>query len=135
MPLLCPTGLSPLATEAMKKNILLIFRNPPFANSSNSDTLDIALACSAFELPVSLLFLSDGILQLLNHQQAELLAQKDLRKRLNALAMYDIEDYYVIDQDLIRYQLSVEDLSLACKVITQQQLAALIRQFDTVINL
>ena len=84
---------------------------------------------------MSLLFLSDGILQLLNHQQAELLAQKDLRKRLNALAMYDIEDYYVIDQDLIRYQLSVEDLSLACKVITQQQLAALIRQFDTVINL
>ncbi|NQZ31897.1 MAG: sulfurtransferase complex subunit TusC [Oceanospirillaceae bacterium] len=119
----------------MKKNILLIVRNPPFANSSNAETLDIAFACAAFDLPVSLLFLNDGILQLANNQQSNLLEKKDLTNNFRALAMYDIEDYFVIAEDAQRYQLTQNDLILNCKIINKDKMAALIRTFDTVINL
>jgi len=97
--------------------------------------LDIALACSAFDIPVSLVFLNDGILQLHKNQESHLLQQKSLINNLNALAMYDIEDYYVLEDSLADYQITTQDLSLNCKVINGEQLALLIRTFNTVINL
>ena len=117
------------------KNLLLIFRNPPFSDSSNRDTLDIALACSAFEIPVSLLFLHDGVLQLTLGQQSKMLQQKNLLNTFNALAMYDIDQLFVLHSDLLRFELSTADLSIDCQVISTTQMAILIRQFDMVINL
>jgi tRNA 2-thiouridine synthesizing protein C len=119
----------------MNKSILLIFRHPPFANNSNKEALDIALGCSAFDIPVSLLFLNDSILQLIKDQRGEDINQKNLLKTFSALEMYDINDHYVIDTDMLRYNLTAQDLALNCKVILTTQQALIIRQFDTVINL
>ncbi len=117
------------------KNILLIFRNPPFADSSNRDSLDIALACSAFDIPVSLLFLNDAVLQLKSNQQSELLEQKNLLKTFKALAMYEIKNFYVLGSDLQRYQLDPKQLVISCETLKQTEVAILIRKFTTVINL
>lgn len=81
------------------------------------------------------MFLNDSILQLVKDQCGEDINQKNLLKTFSALEMYDISDYYVIDTDLLRYHLTVEDLALNCKVISTKQQALIIRQFDTVINL
>ncbi len=118
-----------------QKKLLLIFRNPPFSSSANRDNLDIALACSAFDIPVSLLFLNDAVLQLHKNQQSHLLEQKDLTKTLNALEMYDIDQCYVIDEHLARYQLSKDDLILNCHSLAREKLASFIHDFDVVINL
>jgi tRNA 2-thiouridine synthesizing protein C len=118
-----------------QKSLLLILRNPSFAGSSNRDTLDIALGCSAFDIPVTLLFLSDAVFQLLNNQKSRIIEQKDLSPTLKALEMYDIQDYYLLKNDLQRYQLEEEALLLNCKTLTDSQLAHFIRQFDIVINL
>ncbi|EPJ55926.1 MAG: hypothetical protein OFPI_01780 [Osedax symbiont Rs2] len=117
------------------KNLLLIFRNPPFSDSSNRDTLDIALACSAFEIPVSLLFLGDGVLQLIRGQQSKTLQQKNLLNTFNALAMYDIDQLFVLQSDLQRFELIAADLSIDCQLICETQMAKLIRQSDRIINL
>ncbi|EPJ46891.1 MAG: hypothetical protein OFPII_16900 [Osedax symbiont Rs1] len=117
------------------KNILLIFRNPPFADSSNRDSLDIALACSAFDIPVSLLFLNDAVLQLISNQRSELLEQKNLLKTFKALAMYDIKNFYVLDSDLQRYQLDTTQLAICCEALKPAEVAVLIRKSTTVINL
>jgi len=124
-----------LVINQMKKNLLIIFRHPPFSSTNNRESLDIALACSAFDIPVSLLFINDGLLQLHNQQNSQLLQQKSLVNNFKALAMYDIEDYYVLEDDLSHYQLTEKELSLSCKVIKQEKMALLIRAFDTVINL
>ncbi|OUS39580.1 hypothetical protein A9R01_01035 ['Osedax' symbiont bacterium Rs2_46_30_T18] len=117
------------------KNLLLIFRNPPFADSSNRDTLDIALACSAFDIPVSLIFLHDGILQLTRGQQSKPLQQKNLLNTFNALAMYDINQLFVLQSDLQRFELTTADLSVDCQAISDSKMAQLLRQSDRVINL
>ena len=117
------------------KKLLLIFRNPPFSDSSNRDTLDIALACSAFDIPESLLFLHDAVLQLIKGQQSQALQQKNLINTFNALAMYDIDQLFLLESDLRRFALSTADLTVNCQAITESEMATLIRQFDTVINL
>ncbi len=119
----------------MHKRLLLIFRQPPFSNNRNRETVDIALACAAFDIPVSLIFLSDAVLQLVKHQAAEVIEQKSLLKTLSALQMYDVDDYYILESDLKRYQLSPGELTLPCKILSAQQFAHLVRQFETVINL
>ncbi|MEH6445458.1 MAG: sulfurtransferase complex subunit TusC [Oceanospirillaceae bacterium] len=118
-----------------QKSLLLILRNPSFAGSNNRDTLDIALGCSVFDIPVSLLFLNDAVFQLLNNQESQVIEQKDLSPTLKALDMYDIQDHYILEKDLQRYQLEDEALLLNCKTLTDSQLALFIRQFDIVINL
>ncbi len=118
-----------------KKKLLLIFRNPPFSSSANRDNLDIALACSAFDIPVSLLFLNDAVLQLLKHQESHHIDQKDLTKTFSALEMYDIDQCFVVDEHLSRYQLDSADLMLKCHTLERKQLALFIQDFDVVINI
>lgn len=118
-----------------QKTLLLIFRNPPFASSANRDNIDVALACAAFDIPVSLLFLNDSVLQLMKQQNSKLLDQKDLTRTLSALEMYDIDQCYVTSDQLQRYQLTKSDLMLNCNELTNKDLPTFIQDFDVVINI
>ena len=48
----------------MAKSMLLISRQAPWSGPGAREALDIALAGGAFDLPLALLFLDDGVLQL-----------------------------------------------------------------------
>ena len=75
----------------MAKSMLLICRQSPWSGSGARETLDIALAGGAFDLPLALLFLDDGVLQLATAQQAAAIQQKDLSANLRALPMFGID--------------------------------------------
>lgn len=117
------------------KNLLLIFRSPPFSSSKNRDNLDIALACSAFDIPLSLVFIGEAVLQLKSGFQSDLLSQKDLSNTLNALPMYDITDIYVLEQDLVRYNLTSEQLLVPCQLINASDFTHLQRDAAKIISL
>ncbi|MGH1461296.1 MAG: DsrE family protein, partial [Neptuniibacter sp.] len=73
------------------KSVLIINRTPPYGSSSPREALDVALTCSIFEQPVSLLFLGAGLFQLLNNQHTESIDQKNLESIMSSLPMYDID--------------------------------------------
>ena len=56
------------------KSLLIITRRPP-AHLAAREALDLALAAAAFGVPVGLLFMDDGVLQLRKGQDATLLEQ------------------------------------------------------------
>jgi tRNA 2-thiouridine synthesizing protein C len=56
--------------------------------------LDIVLAGGAFDLPIGLLFLDDGVFQLAAGQNAKALQQKDLSANLQALPMFGVEELF-----------------------------------------
>lgn len=114
---------------------MLIISNPPFYSASNRETLDIGLAFSAFDIPVSILFIDDGILQIKNNLNSEDLAQKNIINTFKALEMYDIKDCYVINRDLERFQLSPHTLAIKCETLDKDATAQFIQAFKTVINL
>lgn len=117
------------------QSVLLIISNPPFYSASNRDTIDIGLAFSAFDIPISILFIEDGILQIKNDLNSEQLAQKNIINTFKALEMYDIQDCYVINRDLERFQLNTNALAIKCKTLDTDAIGQFIKEFKTVINL
>lgn len=119
----------------MAKSVLLISRQAPWGGISAAEALDIALAAGAFDLPLSILFMDDGVLQLLEQQQSQILEQKDLSANLQALPMFGIEQLYVAQQCLNQRGLADSPLALAADQLDDQQIQQLIRQHDYVVTL
>lgn len=119
----------------MAKSVLLISRHAPWAGIGAAEALDIALAAGAFDLPLSMLFMDDGVLQLLDKQQPHTLEQKDLSANLQALPMFGIEQLYVAQQCLTQRGLDNGALAVAAQVLNDQQIQQLIRQYDYVMTL
>ena len=115
-----------------RKKILFVMRHAPYGNSLAREGLDALLACAAFEQKVSVLFLHDGVFQLLKNQQNKLIEQKSLEKSLGALPLYDVNELYADQQSLIDRKLSCEQLCLEVEMLTNKQLSELFQRQDTI---
>ena len=92
------------------------------------------MAAAAFDQSVAMLFLGDGVLQLLNRQNSEGIAQKSLEKQLGALPLYDVNEIYV-DADALRERgFDTEHCSLLVKPLSRNEIAALISRCDIALN-
>ncbi len=92
------------------KSTLVIVRHSPYGSSLGRTSLDAALALAAFEQPVEVLFMGDGVLQLLPDQDSAAIGVKSIGKLLGSLPLYEIPSVYVDADAAGRYRL---DLSLA----------------------
>ena len=119
----------------MAKSLLLICRRAPWSGPSAREALDIALAGGAFDLPIGLLFLDDGVFQLQAGQQPAAVQQKDLTANLQALPLFGVEELYVSASDLQRRGLSAAQLTLPVTELPDTELAALLNRHDLVITL
>jgi tRNA 2-thiouridine synthesizing protein C len=119
---------------AMKKSFLLICRHAPYGNSLAREALDVALTAATFDQTVAMLFLGDGVLQLLRAQQPSAIAQKALDKQLAALPLYDVETLYVEAAALSARGLSSTDLALPVQVLSAAQIAQQIDTHDIVLG-
>ncbi|MGH8379318.1 sulfurtransferase complex subunit TusC [Pseudomonas sp.] len=119
----------------MAKSLLIISRQAPWAGPSAREALDIALAGGAFDLPLGMLFLDDGVFQLAPGQQPAQLQQKNLAANLQALPMFGVEELFAARSSLQERGLAVETLSLPVQVLDDAALAALIDRFDQVVTL
>ncbi|MEQ7922464.1 sulfurtransferase complex subunit TusC [Xanthomonas sp. WHRI 1810A] len=120
----------------MAKSLLIISRQAPWSGLSAREALDIALAGGAYDLPVGMLFLDDGVFQLSSGHDASQLQQKDLVANLKALAMFGVEDIYACgtslwDRGIFPDKLNIESLTL----VDDQKMGALIDRYDQVITL
>lgn len=116
---------------ADKKNILVVIRQAPFYSSAR-ESIDLALALAAFELPISLLFIEQGV-WCLAAQDAAQVEHKPLDKMLTALGLYDIEQVFVGEQDLVRAGL--KELAVSAEVVDEEHIKTLYQQAQQVIRL
>ncbi|MDN7142726.1 sulfurtransferase complex subunit TusC [Pseudomonas sp. JQ170] len=119
----------------MAKSLLIISRQAPWAGPSAREALDIALAGGAFDLPLGMLFLDDGVFQLAPGQQPAQVQQKNLAANLQALPMFGVEELFAASSSLIERGLNTDSLSLSVQVLDDTALAALIDRFDQVVTL
>lgn len=92
------------------KSLLLVFRRAPYGRSLSRAGYDVALAAAAFEQPVSLLFLDDGVWQLLPEQHADAIGARSITRTLESLPLYDIDTLYVDSDSLAHRGLVAESL-------------------------
>lgn len=119
----------------MARSMLIISRHSPWSGPSAREALDIVLAGGAFELPLGLLFLDDGVFQLKPSQQAARLQQKDLTANLQALPMFGVESLYAARRSFDERGLDEAALSLPVQLLDDAAIGDLINQYDHVITL
>ncbi|MFB4390347.1 MULTISPECIES: sulfurtransferase complex subunit TusC [unclassified Pseudomonas] len=119
----------------MAKSMLIITRQAPWNGPSAREALDIALAGGAFDLPLGMLFLDDGVFQLASGQQPTQLQQKNLAANLQALPMFGVEELFACGHSLRQRGLDNGDLELPVDILDDTALAALIARFDHVVTL
>ena len=119
----------------MARSMLIISRQAPWSGPSAREALDIVLAGGAFDLPLGLLFLDDGVFQLAPAQQPDQLQQKDLTANLQALPLFGIDSLYVCERSLHERGLDGASLGLAVDRLDAAGISALINRYDHVITL
>ncbi|MFJ4433493.1 sulfurtransferase complex subunit TusC [Pseudomonas sp. NPDC089395] len=119
----------------MAKSLLIISRQAPWNGPGAREALDIALAGGAFDLPLGMLFLDDGVFQLAPGQQPSAVQQKNLGANLQALPMFGVEELYACQHSLTRRGLAADTLDLPVEVLDDTALTALIARYDQVVTL
>tara|TARA_R110001599_G_scaffold353512_1_gene593481 strand:+ start:83134 stop:83505 length:372 start_codon:yes stop_codon:yes gene_type:complete len=112
------------------KSLLLLIRHSPYGSSLARASIDVALAAAAFDQTVSLLFLGDGVLQLLPDQDTATGGLRNMGKLLASLPLYDIEQVYVDAEAAARYQLDLHGAPVATQALDREAMSRLLSSHD-----
>ena len=114
--------------------LAFLFHTAPHGNSISREGLDALLAATAFcdEEEIGVFFIDDGVLNLLDGQNPELLLQKDFIRTFKLLDLYDIEQRFVCADSLDQYNLQTEQLIISAEKIDRTSLINKLRQAEKV---
>ena len=100
--------------------LAFLFRTAPHGNAISREGLDALLAATAFcdEEEIGVFFIDDGVLNLLDGQNPELLLQKILSGTFKLLDLYDIEQRFVCADSPDQYNLQAEQLIISAEKLT-----------------
>ena len=114
--------------------LAFLFRTAPHGNAISREGLDALLAATAFcnEEEIGIFFIDDGVLNLLDGQNPELLLQKDFIRTFKLLDLYDIEQRFVCADSLDQYNLNTEQLIISAEKIDRTSLINKLSQAEKV---
>ena len=114
--------------------LAFLFRTAPHGNAISREGLDALLAATAFcdEEEIGVFFVDDGVLNLLDGQNPELLLQKDFIRTFKLLDLYDIEQRFVCTDSLDQYNLQTEQLIISAEKIDRTSLINKLSQAEKV---
>ena len=114
--------------------LAFLFRTAPHGNAISREGLDALLAATAFcdEEEIGVFFIDDGVLNLLNGQNPELLLQKDFIRTFKLLDLYDIEQRFICADSLDQYNLQTEQLIISAEKIDRTSLINKLSQAEKV---
>ncbi len=113
---------------------LFLIHCPPYQSNQARETLDLVLATAIFNDNTAVVFINDGVFQLLNGQQTTS-EQKNIGKSIQAFELYGINALYVDENSLTNRGIKQESLLLQASTLSSTQLQDLIGQAKKVSNL
>lgn len=115
-------------------DILIIQRHAPYGSSLAREGIDFALTSAAYEQNISILFSGDGVFQLLDNQNSKNIQLKNHKGALEALPLYDIEQLYVVKEDLESRNISETDIISIANIITRADSKQLIHRHEKILG-
>lgn len=121
----------------MNKSICILFNKAPYGSQAGRELLDIALMAAAFDMPITALFIEQGIYQLLKGQEPDILDIKNHSPTFKAMPLYGIEDVIVEEATMKKFSLTQEDLVEieGLQLMTSDQIKNTIANSDFVMTL
>ena len=115
------------------KNFLFVMRSTPHDGIGLRESLDMIMTVAAFDQPVSLLFLDDGVFQLKAGQNPGCLDLKPTAPLFEALEVYGVDALWVEEESLAQRGLAPGNLILPVRGIKRGEVAALAAAADVVV--
>lgn len=126
-----PTGKSTDKSEG--KDILLVFRHAPYGNALAREGLEAALACGAMGAKTSVLYINEGVWQLLEPQNSNAIDCKNQAAMASALLLYDVDTIWVDEDSLKQRNLTSADIN-AGKIIDRTRVQALLASSKSILS-
>ena len=123
----------PLTDKPGNKNILLVFRHAPYGNALAREGLEAALACGAMGAKTSVLYINEGVWQLLEPQDSGAIDCKNQAAMASALSLYDVDDIWVDEDSLKQRNLSSADIQ-AGKIINTARVQKLLATSHSILS-
>ncbi len=98
-----------MMSENIKK-FMYVNRRAPYGTIYAWESLEVVLIGAAFDQDVSLLFMDDGVFQLVKGQDTAEVEMKNFSPTYQALGDYDVTKLYVEKESLEERGLTLEDL-------------------------
>jgi len=123
----------PLTDKPDNKDILLVFRHAPYGNALAREGLEAALACGAMGAKTSVLYINEGVWQLLEPQDSGTIDCKNQAAMASALPLYDVDDIWVDEDSLKQRNLSSADIN-AGKIIDTARVQELLATSHSILS-
>ena len=114
----------------------MVFWKSPYGQINSLEGIRIAQGLLVLDVDVKIVFIEDGVFNLVKNQKPDDIGQHSILNALDAARRYDIP-FYAIDSSLKLRGIKHEDIGsdLNVKVITIEEFSELILQADTTISL
>ncbi|MEJ5210762.1 MAG: sulfurtransferase complex subunit TusC [Burkholderiales bacterium] len=116
------------------KKFMFVNRKAPYGTIYALEGLEVVLISAAFDQDVSLVFLDDGVYQIVKGQHTKAIDVKNFSPTYRALEGYDIEKLYVMKESLEERGLTVDDLLVDVEVLDAAGMAKLMAEQDVVLS-
>ena len=116
------------------KKLLFALRHAPYGNRFAKEALDAVLATAVYEQELSVVFMDDGVFQLINTQQADAINEKSFSNMLSAFPLYDIDRVFACQQSLLDRGISNQSIPTMIQRLNKQDISTLFRQQDHLLS-
>ncbi|CAG1018393.1 Intracellular sulfur oxidation protein DsrF [Burkholderiaceae bacterium] len=116
------------------KKFMFVNRKAPYGTIYALESLEVVLIAATFDQDVSLVFLDDGVYEIVKGQNTKASGIKNFSPSYRALEGYDVEKLYVERESLQARGLSEDDLLVPVEVLDSAQMAALMAEQDVVLS-
>jgi tRNA 2-thiouridine synthesizing protein C len=116
------------------KKFMFVNRKAPYGTIHALESLEVVLIAATFDQDVSLVFVDDGVYELVKGQNSKAIGIKNFSPTYRALEGYDVEKLYVERESLDARGLTEKDLLVPVEVLTSTEMAALMGEQDVVLS-
>ena len=124
---------SPASGPKVKK-FMIVNRKAPYGTIYALESLEVVLIAATFDQDVSLVFIDDGVYELVKGQQTKGIGVKNFSPSYRALEDYDVEKLYVDRASMDQRGLTESDLLVPVAVLDAQQMGQLMAQQDVILS-
>lgn len=135
-------------TGGVVKKFMYINRKVPYGTIYALESLEVVLIAAAFEQDISLVFVDDGVYQLMKSQDTAGIGMKNFSPAYSALGDYDVKKVYVESESLEERGLSEGNLlplsyededddwkeKSSIHIVSRDELAGLMAEQDVILS-
>jgi len=116
------------------RKFMFVNRRAPYGTIYALEGLEMVLITGAFDQDVTVVFMDDGVFQIVKGQDTKAVNMKNFSATYRALEGYDIDKLYVEKESIEARGLAIDDFVVPVKVLDAAQLAGLMAEQDVIIS-